>query len=388
MRLLISAGEASGESYGAQLIAALKQREPALDCFGVGGERMRAAGCHVVVDARDIAVVGLAEVATRLPKISREFRKTVHAVDAQKPDGAVLIDFPDWNLRLARRLFSRGIPIIYYVSPQLWAWRPKRIAQIRRYVRKMLVIFPFEEAWYRERGVEAEYVGHPLAELPMPGPPPALRSPQVPIGLLPGSRKKEIALNIGPMLHAARTLGNKYQFIIPVASTVSSKWMVDLIHRAVGQDPGINLKLESDARMVLRQARAAVVASGTATVEAALIGTPFVMVYRVSPLTWKFGRPLVSVPFFAMPNLIAGREVIPELVQDKLTAANIVARLNEILPDGAPRQAMLDGLSEVRARLAPPAGAPSASYRAAEEVLKAISATVPRSGATNPLAVG
>jgi lipid-A-disaccharide synthase len=372
MRLLISAGEASGESYGAQLIAALKQRQPSLECFGVGGERMRAAGCRLVVDAKNIAVVGLAEVVTHLPKIWSEFRRLLRAVDAGKPAAAVLIDFPDWNLRLARELHKRGIPVIYYVSPQLWAWRPKRIAQIKRYVRKMLVIFPFEEKWYRERGVDAEYVGHPLADLDAPGPAPPLRSPQIPIALLPGSRKKEIALNIPAMLHAARALGNKYQFIIPVASTVSAKWMVDLIHRAIGQDPGVNLKLESDARMVLSQARAAVVASGTATVEAALIGTPFIMVYRVSRLTWKLGRPLVSVPFFAMPNLIAGREVVPELVQDNFTPENIVTRMNEILPDGAARETMMAGLSEVREKLAPPAGSASASARAAETVEKAL----------------
>jgi lipid-A-disaccharide synthase len=368
MRLLISAGEASGESYGALLIAALKRREPSLDCFGVGGERMRGAGCCLVVDAKDIAVVGLAEVVSHLPKIRGEFRKLLRAVDAGKPDAAVLIDFPDWNLRLARQLHRRGIPVIYYVSPQLWAWRPKRIAQIKRYVRKMLVIFPFEEAWYRERGVAAEYVGHPLADLPAPGPAPPLRSPQIPIALLPGSRKKEIALNLPAMLQAARALGRKYQFIIPVASTVSSKWMVDLIHRSVGQDPGINLKLESDARVVLSQARAAMVASGTATVEAALIGTPFVMVYRVSRLTWRLGRPLVSVPFFAMPNLIAGREVVPELVQDNFTPENIVARMNEIIADGPARQTMLEGLKELRAKLAAPAGSASASERAAQVI--------------------
>jgi lipid-A-disaccharide synthase len=369
LKILLSAGEASGENYGAQLIAALKQREPSLDCYGVGGERMRAAGCRIVVDAKDTAVVGLAEVVTRLPKMWGEFRKLLRAVDANKPDGAVLIDFPDWNLRLARELYRRKIPVVYYVSPQLWAWRPKRIAQIKRYVRKMLVIFPFEEAWYRERGVEAEYVGHPLADLPPPGPPPPLRSPQIPIALLPGSRKKEIFINIPAMLQAARALGKQYQFIIPVASTVSSKWMVDLIHRVIGQDPGVNLKLETDARIVLSQARAAVVASGTATVEAALIGTPFVMVYRVTPLTWKLGRPLVSVPFFAMPNLIVGREVVPELVQDKFTPDDIVARLNEILVDGLARQTMLEGLKQVRAKLAAPAGSAGASDRAADAVL-------------------
>jgi lipid-A-disaccharide synthase len=332
---------------------------------------MRASGCRIVVDAKDIAVVGLAEVVTRLPNIWGQFRKLLKAVDHHKPDAAVLIDFPDWNLRLARKLHRRGIPVIYYVSPQIWAWRPKRIERIKCDVRKMLVIFPFEEQWYRERGVEAEYVGHPLTDLPAPGAPPPLRSPQIPIALLPGSRKKEIALNLPAMLQAARALGNQYQFIIPVASTISAKWMVDSLHRAVGQDPGINLKLESDPRMVLRQARAAVVASGTATVEATLMGTPFVMVYRVSPLTWKLGRPLVSVPFFAMPNLIAGREVVPELVQDSFTAENIVARMNQILPEGAARQRMLEGLKEVSDKLAAPAGSASASDRAAEAILSA-----------------
>ncbi|MGI9104208.1 MAG: lipid-A-disaccharide synthase [Terriglobales bacterium] len=370
MKILISAGEASGETYGAQLMAALKEREPSLGCFGVGGERMRATGCKIVVDAKDVAVVGLAEVVTRLPKIWGRFRKLLRAVDASKPDAAVLIDFPDWNLRLARELHRRGIPVVYYVSPQLWAWRPARLQQVKKYVRKMLVIFPFEETWYRERSVPAEYVGHPLADLPRPATPP-LRSPQIPIALLPGSRKKEIAMNLPAMLQAARQLGREYQFQVPVASTVSSKWMVDQIHRTLGNDPGVNLKMESDARMVLAQSRAAIVASGTATVEAALLGTPLVMVYRVSPATWRVGRPLVKAPFFAMPNLVAGRQVIPELVQADFTPANVVARINEILPDGPARQKMITDLAEVRARLVSPAGA-NASQRAAEAVLQAI----------------
>ncbi len=369
MKILISAGEASGESYGAQLIAALKEREPSAECFGVGGERMRAAGCRLLVDAKDIAVVGLAEVVTRLPKIWGKFRALLRAVDAGKPDAAVLIDFPDWNLRLARELHGRGVPVVYYVSPQLWAWRPGRLEQVKKYVRKMLVIFPFEEAWYRERGVQAEYVGHPLADLPRPATPP-LRSPQVPVALLPGSRKKEIAMNLPAMLQAARRLGREYQFQVPVASTVSSKWMVDEIHRTLGADPGVNLKMESDARMVLAQSRAAIVASGTATVEAALIGTPFVMVYRVSPATWRVGRPMVNVPFFAMPNLVAGRQVVPELVQANFTPENVVARMKEILADGPAREKMIADLGEVRGQLASPAGA-TAAQRAAEAVLKA-----------------
>lgn len=372
MRLLISAGEASGEAYGAQLITALKQREPALDCFGVGGERMRAGGCRIVVDAKDVAVVGLAEVVSHLPKIWGEFRRLLRAVDEHKPDAAVLIDFPDWNLRLARELHGRGIPVVYYVSPQLWAWRPGRIEQIKRYVRKMLVIFPFEEAWYRERGVNAEYVGHPLADLPKPQGPFALLTPSpVPaeriIALLPGSRRKEVAMNLPIMLQAAAALPGASHYVVPVASTISG----DTVDRALR---GTRVPVTSfpDARKALAMSRAAVVASGTATVEAALIGTPFVMVYRVSPLTWLLGRRLVNVPFFAMPNLIAGREVVPELVQEAFTPENVAARLKEIIPDGPARQRMIDGLAEVRTKLAPPAGAPSASERAAEAVLRAM----------------
>ena len=338
MRLLISAGEASGELYGAQLIDALRRRVPALETFGVGGERMAAAGCRLVVHARDVAVVGLGEVVSHLPKIYGEFRKLLRAVDESRPDAAVLIDFPDFNFRLARQLHRRGIPVVYYVSPQLWAWRPRRIELVRQYVRKMLVIFPFEEPWYRERGVEAEYVGHPLADMAPPKGPfgllsvhqhmPSDRPLQPPrhiIALLPGSRRKEVQLNLPTVLEAAAQVDGKSAFVLPVPSTVPPR----LIDRLIGRSR-LWINTMDDARKALAMSRAAVVASGTATVEAALIGTPFVMVYRVSALTWKLGRPLVTVPFFAMPNLIAGREVVPELVQADFTVANVVARLQQV----------------------------------------------------------
>lgn len=383
MRLLLSAGEASGEAYGAQLMAALKRREPALECFGVGGERMRSGGCRIVVEAKDVAVVGLAEVVAHLPKIWGKFRRLLRAVDESRPDAAVLIDFPDWNLRLARELHHRGIPVVYYVSPQLWAWRPGRIEQIKRYVRKVLVIFPFEEAWYRERGVDAEYVGHPLADLPNPQGPfgvlaamshshsepmPVPPRPDHVIALLPGSRRKEVEMNLPAMLAAGAALPGNNAFVIPVATTVPDV----VVSRPSGKSR-LWINTMHDARRALAMSRAAVVASGTATVEAALIGTPFAMVYRVSPLTWKLGRRLVNVPFFAMPNLIVGREVVPELVQEAFTPENVAARLKEIIPDGPARQRMIEGLAEVRAKLAGPAGAPSASDRAAEAVLQAIS---------------
>jgi lipid-A-disaccharide synthase len=392
MRLLISAGEASGENYGAQLMAALRRRDPGMEFFGVGGERMRGAGCNTVVDASDVAVVGLAEVVTHLPFIYANFRKVVRTIEQRRPDAAVLIDFPDFNFRLAKQLHLRGVPVIYYVSPQLWAWRPGRIELVRRYVRKMLVIFPFEEQWYRERGVDAEYVGHPLADFTGP----KLSREQLAartgvdiskpwIALLPGSRRKEVAMNLPTLVEAAQQLGSNYEYLLPVASTLEHKWVANLIRRCKGEDTlathaagaaacgrgSRRIVLTCDSLSTLAHARAAVVASGTATVEAAVMNTPFVMVYRLSPLTWALGRRLVKVERFGMVNLIAGREVVPELVQSAFTADNVATEVGKIVADGASRESMLAGLAEVRARLRGDS-ASAATDRAACAVMEAI----------------
>lgn len=356
---LISAGEASGETYGAQIIEAIRRIAPAASFFGLGSERMRAAGFGTVVDARDVSVVGLAEVVSHLPRIYGEFRKLLRAVDARRPTAAILIDFPDFNFRLARQLHRRGIPVFYFVSPQIWAWRQARIKLVQKYVRKMLVIFPFEEQFYRERGVEVEYVGHPLADVPPPSisrgnfaAQNGLDPDKQWIALLPGSRRKEVLLNFPEMLRAARLLAREsphYEFIVPVAGTLDANWMRTL-HRN-GTERDLNVKLTDCARTTLAHARAGVVASGTATVEAALIGTPFVMVYRVSDLTWAVGRKLVKVPHFGMVNLIAGREVIPELVQSDFTAERTIGELRKIIPDGMERTAMLDAMAAVEQKL-------------------------------------
>ena len=372
-KFLISSGESSGEYYGAKLIEALRHREPAAEFFGVGGSRMREAGCDTVIDAHEISVLGLAEVVRHLPHIYGEYRRLLREVDIRRPDAAILIDFPDFNLRLARQLHKRGIPVIYYVSPQLWAWRAGRIAQIRKYVRKMLVIFPFEEKWYRDRGVEAEYVGHPLADA---GKTRAVDSAVLEspvqrsrvIALLPGSRRREVETHLPIMLQAATTFDPSYRFVVPIAKSLDRNWFEALLrrHRAPGWETKIS-PMDS-ATVALSIARAAVVASGTATLETALIGTPFVMVYRVSPLSWTLGRPLVKVDRFAMPNLIAGRDIVPELVQTNFTAEAIVAELQKILPDGPERERMIDGLAEVRAKLHPQAPGITASDRAAQAV--------------------
>ncbi len=377
MRFLVSAGEASGELYGAQLIEALRRRVPAAEFFGVGGERMRAAGCPTVVDAARLSVVGIAEIVSHLPRIYADFRKLVRAADERRPDAAIVIDSPAFNFRVAREMHRRGVPVIYYVCPQLWAWRERRVERFHKWVKKALVIFPFEEQWYRERGVDAEYVGHPLADLPPPeisreryAAEHDLDASQVWVGLLPGSRRKEVLMNLPALLEAPDRFNerqHRFQFLLPVALTLDRGWMQGLL--PAGRAP---IRLVGQASSALPHLRAAAVASGTATVEAALAGTPLVVVYRVSPLTWKLGRGLLRVPFIAMPNLIAGREVVPELVQADFTADAVAARLEQLAADGPAREKMLAGLAEVSSRLRSPGASGTAAERAADAVLRTL----------------
>lgn len=373
---LISAGEASGEAYGAQIITALRSLIPNANFFGLGGQRMRDAGCDTIVDTRDVSVVGLAEVVSHLPKIYGEFRKLVAAAESRRPVAAVLIDFPDFNFRLARKLHQRGIPVFYYVSPQLWAWRPGRIELVRKYVRKMLVIFPFEEQFYRDRGIDAAYVGHPLADLPAPtlnrrnfAEQIGLNPDRQWIALLPGSRRKEVMMNLPEMLRAAAILGGDYEFVLPVAPTLDASWLKTEVER---MSPSVAQQLHygDDARAALAHSRAGIIASGTATVEAAIIGTPFVVVYRVSGLTWILGRRLVKVPHFAMVNLIAGREVVPEIIQDDFIGANVAAHLRTILGDGTCRGTMIQDLAAVRTKLSSGSPSTTAAQRAAALILQ------------------
>jgi lipid-A-disaccharide synthase len=340
--------------YGAQLIEALRRRDPQLEFFGVGGERMRAAGCDTVVDARDLSVVGITEILSRLPQIYGLYQRLIAEADQRKPDLAIVIDSPAFNWRVARQMKKRGIPVVYYVAPQFWAWRQGRVRLIRDYVDKALVIFPFEEKFYRDRGVDATFVGHPLAELPQPAMDRNDYAAQFQldpakhwITLMPGSRVKEVRMNLPTILEAAAQLGSDYEFLLPVAPTLGRAFLQSLIH----PQP---ITLVPESLPALWHSRAGIIASGTATVEAAMMRTPFVMVYRVSQLTYLLGKPRVKVPRFAMVNLIAGEQIVPELVQHDFTAANVVARLQEILPEGAARSRMLEGLTQVKTRLLPP----------------------------------
>jgi lipid-A-disaccharide synthase len=354
--ILISAGEASGEMYGAQLIEALRRRSPALEFFGVGGDRMRAAGCDTVVDTKDLAVVGITEILSHLPKILGLYRNLIRKADRRKPGLAVVIDSPAFNWRVARQMKRRGIPTIYYVAPQFWAWRQGRVRLLRDYIDKALVIFPFEEKFYRDRGVDATFVGHPLAELPAPAITREAYAQQFQldphkrwITLMPGSRMKEVRMNFPTILESAGLLGDDYEYLVPVAPTIDRDF---LIRAATVPGPiSERITFVPEALPALFHSRAGIVASGTATVEAAMMNTPFVMVYRVSPLTYLLGKPRVKVPRFAMVNLIAGKEVVPELVQHDFTAENVVSCLKKILIDGPEREGMLAGLAQVKSNL-------------------------------------
>ena len=370
--IFISAGEASGELYGALLATALSHksapRGETEELFGMGGPRMAAAGVEILVRSEDMAVMGFTEVVRHLPRIYREFRKLEIAVKQRRPSVAVLIDFPEIHFRLAQVFDRLGIPVIYFVSPQLWAWKPQRIKQVQRYVKRMLVIFPFEEEYYRERGVQADFVGHPLADLPPPAIPReqfavenGLDPTKIWIGLLPGSRLKEIEANLPEMLKAARRLPtpdpahaesrDTFEFLIPLAPTLDAAQRKVVLRLVEKLGPGLSARLVDDARAALFHARASVVASGTATVEAALIGNPFVVVYRVSRLTYAIARRVVKVPHVAMANLIAGKRVVPELIQNDFTAANIVQHLSQLLPDGPARESMMKELGAIREAL-------------------------------------
>jgi lipid-A-disaccharide synthase len=415
--IFISAGEASGEAYGALLVSALQKKlltqGREAHFFGMGGQRMADAGLERIVRAEDMAVMGITEVVRHLPRIYREFRRLKRSIRERRPSLAILIDFPDIHFKLAEELHRLGIPVLFFVSPQLWAWKKHRIKLVQKYVDRMLVIFPFEEQFYRERGVQAEFVGHPLADLPEPtvsreqfATENDLDPEKTWIALLPGSRAKEIRDNLPEMIAAAHLLAASgvpskspgkglgtetrrgpgkdtgfspyvrpvdedgapagIEFIVPLAPTLNPEH-IRMVGHLVGQyAPNLTIRLISDRRAegavgrtagALFHARASVVASGTATVEAALIGNPFVVVYRVSPITYAIARRVVSVPHVAMANLIAGKRIVPELIQNDFTAANIVQQLEPLLPDGPPRQSMMQELQRVRELLSTrPAG--------------------------------
>jgi len=385
---MIVAGEASGDKHGASLARALKRLYPEIsfDLFGSGGEEMRAAGVETLVDAREVAVIGVPEIARAIGRLYRAYRTLLEAARLRRPSAVILIDWPDFNMRLARKLHREGFKVIYYVGPQVWAWRKYRIHALRRDVDRMLVILPFEVEFYKNAGVKVEYVGHPLSAAVH-----ATKSrdefcrshdldPARPIfALLPGSRLKEIHYHLPVMLDAARRLtanrqsaiGNRKsgdpQFIIPLASTVRR----DDIEAVARMAKPVEFKIvERDTYNSLSHSEIAVVASGTATVEAALAGTPMVIIYRASEFNWRLIRPLIHLDTFGMVNLIAGRRIVPELMQHAATGDNIAREVTAILSDPSRISRMRNELKLVRDALTADAlsGADHAAHGVIEEI--------------------
>ena len=356
-RVLVVAGEASGDRYGAGLMEAVGRLAPGARFTGIGGPLMRRAGLTPLMDAERIAVLGFVEVLTSLPVIRRAFRRCVDEL-ATKPDVCLLIDYPGFNLRLAREAHRAGVPVIYFVSPQVWAWKPGRVKQISQTVSQMLVIFPFEEEFYKQRGVDVTFVGHPLLDIlkahgpRLPREAAARRFGLDParriIGLLPGSRRKEARRNLPPILGAARLLQERFkdlQFLIPVASTLPREQLqqwVDL--------PGV-VFTEQDFYEAVHLCEAAIVSSGTATMEVGLLEVPMVVVYRLNPITFTMARAMTDLSHVAIVNLVAGKRIVPELIQADCTAPRIAAEVERLLTDRVLYERTRRDLRTMRARL-------------------------------------
>jgi len=355
--LLISAGEASGDMYAARLAAALQQRAN-VALFGMGGPQMQSAGVDVVTDYREVSVVGITEILSHLPSLVRAMRRLVFEASVRHPPFAILTDFPGFHLRLARKLRPHRVRNIYYICPQFWAWRPWRVRVIRRRFALALCIFPFEQQFFSDAGVPTQFIGHPLV-----GQVQATQSreefcrqhqldPQLPvITVLPGSRHAELAQHMPGLREASAIIYHQRpaQFVVAAAARANlaelqSGWSTSLTVRVV----------ENQTYNAVAAADAAIVSSGTATIEAALLNAPMVVVYRVTPLTALLAKPLVRTKFFSMVNLIAERPVVPELIQNDFTPQNVAKEILHLLNDSPARAEMRIGLAEVRRRLGPP----------------------------------
>jgi lipid-A-disaccharide synthase len=369
-RVLISCGEASGDLYAGALARELRALDPGVEVTGFGGERLREAGATLVGDYRGLTVTGLAEALKVLPRSYGMYRRLVAAARAARPDVFVAIDFPDFNFRLAAAMRRLGVPVVYYISPQLWAWRAGRMKTMRRIASHVLVIFPFEEAIYRSAGVPVTFVGHPLLDLTATHTSresllrqSGLRADAKTVALLPGSRPNELRELLPTLVEAAARIHAALpatQFVLARAPNLENA----LFDTAVKSPVPIAV-VEGQTDAVLEAADIAITASGTATVQAAIHDCPMVIVYRLSPLTYRLGKPFVKADTYGMVNLIAGRTVAPELIQEGLTPQAVASHALSLLTSAETMAAARQGLKEVREKL----GAPGASRRAAEAVL-------------------
>jgi lipid-A-disaccharide synthase len=361
--LLVVAGEASGDLHGARLLSELRRRVPDLAAFGLGGDEMRAAGLQAVAHSSEISVVGITEVLKILPRAREVFSDLLREVERRKP--SVLIDFPDFNLRLAKELKGRGLEVVYYISPQVWAWRRGRIKTIARLVDRMLVLFPFEADFYREHGVDVVHVGHPLVD-EVPVLPQAWDQGETAgpfrVALLPGSRRSEVEALLPTLLEAARKLAARLPVEVRIiqAPTIPAELLDEAVELA-----GLPVEIVDEDRFAaIADSHLAICASGTATLEVGLLGTPMIMVYRLASWTYALAKLLVRLPNVSLVNLVLDRRVVPELIQREANPGRIAAEAERLLTDPGERNRMREALAEVRGRL----GEGGASRRAAGEV--------------------
>ncbi len=369
-KIMIIAGEASGDIHGAHLVRAMRALDPHLDFFGVGGNALRQAGVHLMVDNSQIAVVGISEALLKFKIILSALRIVKKGLNRLRPALLILIDFPDFNLHVATVAKKLGIPVMYYISPQVWAWRTGRVKKIKNLVDHMVVIFPFEVDFYKKSNVPVTFVGHPLLDSVTSetsrGKKKNLKGDSLLIGLLPGSRNGEITRHLPTMVQAADILSEQLpgiRFAIPVASTVDTTLVEAIVEGGTSSRP---LILRDGLRDVLDEAALVITASGTVTLEAAIAGTPMIIVYKVSPLSYWLGKRLIRVKHIGMANLVAERPIVPELIQHEASAENIASRVLQMLRDEK-------GLAEIRCqlrRVGQSLGTSGASKRTAEVAIR------------------
>jgi lipid-A-disaccharide synthase len=368
-KVIIIAGEASGDLHGSRLVLAMRESDPTLEFWGIGGQAMQRAGVRLLMNAAQLSVVGITEAFSKLPQIIMGIYRIKHSLAAIQPDLLILIDFPDFNLYLAACAKKLAIPVLYYISPQIWAWRSGRIAKIKKRVDHMAVILPFEEDIYRRHHIPVTFVGHPLMDAGLPSLPAAtafsVDDPPV-VSLLPGSRDREVAKHLPVMIQAANLLGqrlNGLKFMVSCAPSARRRMLEEIIDQYKGPYP-FELVGDDVSRVFLKSCLALAV-SGTVTLQAAIYGTPCVIVYKVSPVSYWLGRRLIRVDHIGLVNLIAGRQLMPELIQDAVSPESLSAKAYEMLTDRAGLEKIRAELVSIRDRLGPP----GASARVAELAL-------------------
>jgi len=365
-RIFISAGELSGDLHGGKLVEALKASRPDLEIHSIGGDHMAAAGAELLFHIRETSFMGFAEVIKHLPAIRNIWKRTLAHIDTFRPEVLVLIDYPGFNLRLAKACHARGISAIYYISPQLWAWHQSRVKQVRKYIEEVCCILPFEEKWYRDRGVRAEFVGHPLLDQdltePDSGASGKMRPAKPYIGVFPGSRNQEVHRHLPVMISALARCRKSYPSLradVAIADNLDlSQYQRDFPFDWIRWRRASNRTIQQQADILL-------MSSGTATLEAAIHATPTIVIYRLSNFSYQIGKQLVKVPYISIPNLIAGEGGLPELIQHDVNPENIAAEIQRLLSDPNTMQAMKTFMLGVRKKL----GQAGASQRTAAKIL-------------------